>query len=97
MDTDFEATLQKEIRRRAFMRRDRLQHEKQRWQDIQHTLDALHDVTELSRSELRAIARDAQLYCECLDENFFSIKNQILVTCGIFGFVIILGWLLINA
>jgi len=97
MVTDFEATLQKEIRRRAFVRRGRLQHEKQRWQDIQHTLDALHDVTGLSRSELRAIARDARLSCECHNENFFSIKNQILVTCGIFGFVIILGWLLINA
>jgi hypothetical protein len=97
MYTDFEATLQKEIRKRAFVRRDRLQHEKQRSQNIQHTLAALHDVTELSRSELRAIARDAQLACACLDENFFSIRNQILVACAIFGFVIILGWLLINA
>ena len=97
MNSDFEAKFQREIRKRAFARRDGLQLEKKRCQDIQHTLDALHDVTELSRSELRAIARDAQLSCECLDENFFSIKNQILVTCGIFGFVIILGWLLINA
>jgi len=97
MYTDFEAKLQKEIRQRAFVRWDRLQHQKQRWQNIQHTLDALHEVTELSRLELRAIAWDARLSCNCHDENFFSIKNQILVACGIFGFVIILGWLFINA
>ncbi len=97
MVTDFEPKLQKEIRRRAFTRRDRLQQEKQRQLDIEHTLDALQEVTALSRSELKAIARDARLSFACYDENFFSIKNQILVACGILGFVIILGWLLINA
>jgi len=90
----FEAKLQKEICKRVFERRDRLQLEKQRRQDIQHTLDALQEVTELSRSELRAIARDVRLSSECLDENFFSIKNQILVTLGMSGSLIILGWLL---
>lgn len=97
MDADFEVKLQKQIRRRAFERRDRLQHEKQRRRVIQHTLDALQEVTKLSRSELEAIAREVQLSSACLDENFFSIKNQILVTCGIVGFVITLGWLLISA
>jgi hypothetical protein len=97
MDTDFTAKLRKTIRRSAFERADRLQHEKQRILDIQYTLDALQEVTKLSRSELEAIAREVQLSSACLDEKFFSIKNQILVTCGIVGFVIIFGWLLINA
>ena len=96
MSAYFGAKLQRQIRKRAFAHRDRLQREKQRKQAIQHTLDALHEVTELSRLELEAIAQDAQLSCACLDENFFSIKNQILVTCAIAGFVILLGWLLIN-
>jgi len=97
MCSDFEAKLQREICKRAFARRDRLQLEKKRRQDIQHTLDALHEVTELSQPELEAIAQDVRLSFACHAENFFSIKNQILVACGMLGFVIILGWLLINA
>ena len=96
MLADYEAKLQRLIRKRAFARRDRLQHEKQSRQDIQHTLDALHEVTKLSRLELDTIAQDARLSCACLEENFFSIRNQILVACGIVGSVILLGWLLTN-
>jgi hypothetical protein len=91
MSAYFDAKLQRQIRKRAFARRDRLQREKQRRQDTQHTIDALHEVTELPRLELEAIAQDARLSCAGLDENFFSIKNQILMTCGIVGFVILLG------
>ena len=97
MSADCVAKLQREIRKRAFAHRDRQQQEKQRWHEIQHTLDALHEVTELSRLELEAIAQNAQLSCACLNENFFPIKNQILVACAISGFVIILIWLLISA
>jgi hypothetical protein len=97
MHTDFEEKLQKEIRQRAFDHWDRLQREKQSRQNIQHTLDALHEVTGLSRLDLYPIARDVRLACKCHDESFFSVKAQILVACGIFGCVIILGWLFINA
>jgi len=96
MKTRLEEKIQREIRKRAFKHRDRLRHEKLRKQGIQHTLDALHEVTNLSRAELEAIAGEVRLSCMCYDENFFSIKNQILVACGIFGFVIILGWLFIR-
>jgi hypothetical protein len=96
MSTDFKAKLQKEIRKRAFARRERLQCEKQIRQNIRYTLDALHEATGLSRLELRAIARDALLSCERPDENFFSIKNQIRVAGAILGFVIILSWLILN-
>ena len=97
MNAVFEEKLQKEIRKRAFRRWDQMQHEKQQRQDIQHNLDALYEVTGLPRSELEAIAEEVRLSRMCYDENFFSIKNQILVTCGIFSFVIILGWLFLSA
>jgi len=96
MGTRLEEKIQREIRRRAFKRRDRLRHKKLRQQGIQHTLDALYEVTDLSRAELEAIAGEVRLSCMCYDENFFSIKNQILVTSAIFGFVIVIGWLFIR-
>ena len=96
MDSDFEAKLQREICKRAFERRDRLQLEKKRRQDIRHTLDALHEVTELPQSELEAIAQDVRRSFGCHTENFFSIKNQILAAGGMIGFAVILGWLMLN-
>jgi len=96
MDTRLEEKIQREIRKRAFKHRDRLRHEKLRQQGIQHTLDALHEVTNLSRAELEAIHREVRLSRMGYDENFFSIKNQILVASAIFGFVIISGWLFIR-
>ena len=96
MKTRLDEKIQREIRKRAFKRRDRLRLENRRQQGIQHTLDALYEVTNLSRAELEAIAGEVRLSCMCYDENFFSIKNQILVTCGIFSFIIILGWLFIR-
>jgi hypothetical protein len=97
MNSDFEAKFQREIRKRAFARRDGLQLEKKRCQDIQHTLDALHEVTELSQSELEAIAQDVGLSFGCHTENFFSIKNQILAAGAMIGCAVILAWMLLNA
>ncbi len=96
MNSDFEAKRLREIRKRAFARRDRLQLEKKRRQDIQHTLNALHEVTELSLSELEAIAQDVRLSYGCHTDNFFSIKNQIMAAGGMIGFAVILGWLLLK-
>ena len=96
MDADFEEKLRKEIRKRAFARWDRLRHEKQRRQDIQHNLDALYEVTGLSRSELESIARDARMSCMYHDENFFSIKNQVLAAGAIIGVVFIVVCLFIT-
>ncbi len=96
MNSDFEAKRLREIRKRAFARRDRLQLEKKRRQDIQHTLNALHEVTELSLSELEAIAQDVRLSYGCHTDNFFSLKNQIMAAGGMIGFAVILGWLLLK-
>ena len=94
MNSGFEKKLHNEIRKRAFERRDRLQHEERRRQCIQHTLDALHQVTALPRSELEAIVDEVNFSLEVRREEFFSIKNQILVTLGMSASVLISVWLL---
>ena len=86
--------IKKEIRRRAFEQSDRLQQERQNLQDVQHTLDALHEVTGLPRPELKTIANEAMLAYEVRAEKFFSIQNQILIASSAFSCVVILAWLL---
>ncbi len=86
--------IKKEMRRRAFEQSDRLQQERQNLQGVKHTLDALHEVTGLPRPELKAIANDAMLSFEVRTEEFFSIKNQILIVSSAFSCVVLLAWLL---
>ena len=86
--------IKREIRRRAFEQSDRLQQERQNLQDVQHTLDALHEVTGLPRRELKAIANDAMFSFEVHTEKFFSIKNQILIVSSAFSCVVLVAWLL---
>lgn len=96
MNSKQEAKIRREIRRRAFDLRDRLRHERERQQTIEHTLGALSEVTELSPSQLEAIKRDIRLSGMCQEENFFSIKNQIFAAGAICASVIILGWLIVH-
>lgn len=92
MNRKLEAKIQKEIRRRAFERTDIWRHKNQHLQKTQHTLDALKEVTGLPRPQLESIADEITLSLRVTNENFFSIKNQILMTLGVFGFILILGW-----
>ena len=94
MDRRSVATVQKEIRKRAFQRADVLRQEKQLNVKTQHTLAALQDVTGLQRPELDSIADAVKLSLQGPCDNFFSIKRQILITAGIFGSVFILSGLL---
>ena len=96
MNRTSEAKIQKEIRKRAFQRLDRLRQEQQNMQCINHTLSALQEVTGLPLSELEAIADDVRLFDDDPDDKFFSIKRQFLLVLGIFGLVIFFVWLLIN-
>jgi hypothetical protein len=84
----------KEIRRRAFEQSDRRQQKMQHLQSVKHTLDALHAVTGLPRPQLKAIADETMLGFELRSEEFFSIKNQILIVSSAFSFVVFLAWLL---
>ena len=64
MNPKLSEKIKKEIRRRAFEQSDRLQQEKQNQQDVQYTLDALHEVTGLPRPQLKTIANAAMLSVE---------------------------------
>ena len=94
MNYKLETKIQKEIRKRAFERADNRQQERLNVQKTQHTLDALQEVTGLHRPELESIAAGVKLSYRMTNDDFFSPKNQILITFGIFGFVLFLGGLM---
>ena len=94
MNYKLETRFQKEIRKRAFERADNRQQERLNVQKTQHTLDALQEVTGLHRPELESIAAGIKLSYRMTNDAFFSLKNQILITFGIFGFVLFLGGLM---
>jgi hypothetical protein len=86
-----EAKIRKEIRKRAFERADILRQKHQNLQMTEYTLDALQDVTGLPRPDLESIADDVRLSRQITHDDFFSIKNQILMTFGLAGLILILG------
>lgn len=91
MNHKLEAKIQKEIRKRAFERADDLRQEKQSLQKTEYTLDALQEVTGLPRPDLESIAEDVRLSRQMTRNDFFSIKNQILMTFGLAGLILFLG------
>ena len=92
MNRKQEARIQKEIRRRAFEQADTWQEEKLQSQRTKHTLDALHEVTGVPQPQLESIADEITLSLQVTNERFFSIKNQILMTLSISGFIMVLSW-----
>jgi hypothetical protein len=88
--------IQKEIRRRAFQRYDCIQKQKRQLQSTRLTLDALHEVTGLSRPELQAIADKAGYSCTPCEEGFFSIRNQFGMVFGALGMLGLLVWMLVR-
>ena len=91
MNRKLEAKIRKEIRKRAFERADILRQKHQNLQMTEHTLDALQDVTGLPRPDLESIADDVRLSRQITHDDFFSIKNQILMTFGLAGLILILS------
>ena len=91
MNHKLQANILKEIRRRAFESADRLRQEKQNQQKMEYTLDALQEVTGLPRPHLDSIADAAKRSRQMIHDDFFSVKNQILMTCGLAGFIVIIG------
>ena len=90
MNHKLEAKIRKEIRKRAFEYADILRQEKQNLQMTNYTLDALQDVTGLPRPRLESIADDVRLSRQMTRDDFFSIKNQILMTLGLAGLIFML-------
>jgi hypothetical protein len=91
MNHKLEAKIRKEIRKRAFEQSDTLQQKRQNIQKTEYTLDALQDVTGLSRPHLESIAGDVRRSYQMVHDDFFSIKNQILMTFGLAGLILILS------
>jgi hypothetical protein len=91
MNRRLEEKIQKQIRKRAFERADMLQQERQDAQKTQHTLDALQEVTGLRRPDLESIADEVKLSRQIRHDDFFSIKNQILMAFGLAGLIFILS------
>lgn len=89
MNHKSEATIQKQIRKRAFERADILRQERQIAQQTQHTLNALQEVTGLQLPELESIADEVRLSVQMTRDDFFSVKNQILMTFGAAGLILI--------
>ena len=92
MNHKLEAKIQKEIRRRALERAHLLRQEKQNRQETAYTLDALQEVTGLPRADLESIADQVRLSQQMTHDDFFSIKNQILITLGGSTLILILSW-----
>ena len=91
MHHKLEAKIQKEIRKRAFERADTLRQEKQSLQKTEYTLAALQEVTGLPRPDLESIAEDVRFSRQMTRDDFFSIKNQILMTFSLAGLILILS------
>jgi hypothetical protein len=82
--------IQREIRRRAFDRMDLLARQKADALHTRHTIDALEQVTGLARPELERIAGEVSALFAADGDNFFSIKDQLIVSGAVSVPVLIL-------
>ena len=87
-----EAKILKQIRKRTLERAHLLRQEKQNRQKTKYTLDALQEVTGLPRPDLESIADEVGLSRQMTHDDFFSIKNQFLITLGVCALMLILVW-----
>jgi len=91
-----EKKIQAEIRRRAFERADHSSLEQNHRRNAGLTLDALEEVTGLSRSELEQIAAEVRASYERPRRDYFSIKAQLIFVLGGIGVLILLLYLLVR-
>lgn len=87
--------IQREIRKRAFDRRDLLEQQTADAQHTQYTLDALAQVTGLSRLELERIAGEVTASFAADRDDFFSIKHQLILSGSAIIPVLVITWLLV--
>jgi hypothetical protein len=81
-----------EIRRQAIIRASEKRREEEVRQDARYTLDALQELTGLPRRELQAIAATVSAASNREEENFFSIKDQLLMVSAGLGLVCLFAW-----
>lgn len=80
------------IRRQAIIRDREKRRQEEVRQDARDTLDALQELTELSRGELQAIAATVSTACDRREDNFFSIQNQILIVSAGLALACLFAW-----
>ena len=74
---------QREIIERALKKAHTQERQKEEALLIRDTLDALQEITELPRVELDRIAEEVSALSADDRDDFFSIKNQIIIACVI--------------
>ena len=85
-----------EIRRQAIIRADQCRREEDLTQETSYTLDALQELTGLSRRELDAIAANVKVCYHPEEREFFSVKNQLWMVCSSLVLIGSLVWFLIR-
>jgi hypothetical protein len=86
--------IQAEIRRRAFERADILQATLGCKQNTRFTLDALQTATGLTRNELETIAAEVHRSFAAEEDNFFSMRQQLVVVSATVGLSAAFIWLI---
>lgn len=79
MKMNKDETILEEIRRQAFIRADEHCRKEENRQDTRYTLDVLEEFTGLPRRELETIAANVRVNYKPDAQNFFSVKNQLLM------------------
>ena len=96
---DTENKINQEIIRRAIERSSIGEQEKKELHRRQSVIDALEEVTDLTRSELEDIAREVRESYASVNEDFFSIKQQFklvaLFGSLLMGIIAVVVWLLL--
>ena len=93
MNTD--DRIQREIRKRAFDRMDSLARQTASAQHTQDTIDALEQVTGLARSELESIAGEVTASFTADKDDFFSVRDQLIISVSTFIPLLITIWLMV--
>lgn len=86
MIEDIEETIRQEIARRAF---EKANLDKQK-AETRYTLDALEEMTGLSRAELEAIEKAVRADPPQEPDEFFSVKHQLIIAAIILLIVFVL-------
>jgi hypothetical protein len=89
MEKNTEDKIREEIARRAFKKSA----QKEKQLETQYTLEALQEMTGLTRDELASIEKDVRTHPPQDEDRFFSVKHQIIIATVIILIVALLYWL----
>jgi hypothetical protein len=86
MNADMQEDMKETVIRRALEEVSAKEKQKEEDLYIRDTLEALEDITTLSREELETLAKEVRRSFEVKEDTFFSIKHQILLAGAFVGF-----------